>query len=463
MKVAQASACARFPLYAALILLAVPCATFAQSQSSSQQPAWFTTGTNMGTTKYRVAVPDFAGANPSSQPLGKQFSDIVRADLDFSGIIDLVSPSMYPLQVPSQPSEFQAQAWADAPASAQFLGFGNVNASGNTLAIQAWLNDVKNTSAPPMIAKIYRGEVTDAQVRLFAHQFADEIIMKLSGGIPGISTTQIAFVSTRAGGNKEIWTMDYDGSNQHELTSLHSIALTPRWSPDSSRIAFTCYVPGRTGLTSAQICIYSIPSAKLISWPRYTGTNSSPAWSPDGANIMFMSSMQGNPDIYISDANGGRPKRITFSVGVNTSPVWNPKTGQQAAFVSDRAGGGHPQLYTMNIDGSDQQKIDLQDAGYVIDPSWSPNGELIAFSWQRPDGNYDIYAMSIVDHKLVQLTRDNSRNERPCWAPDGRHIVFESTRSGSRQIWSMLADGTQARQLTTQGTNESPNWSNPRQ
>jgi TolB protein len=105
----------------------------------------------------------------------------------------------------------------------------------------------------------------------------------------------------------------------------------------------------------------------------------------------------------------------------------------------------------------------LQDAGYVIDPTWSPNGELLAFSWQRPDGNYDIYAMSIVDHKLVQLTRDNSRNERPCWAPDGRHIVFESTRTGTRQIWSMLADGTQVRQLTTQGTNESPNWSNPRQ
>jgi TolB protein len=462
MKVAQASACVRFSLYAGAIFLLIPCAASAQSQSSDQNSAWFKTGTNMGTAKSRVAAADFAGANPSSQPLGKQFSDIVRADLDFSGIIDLVSPSMYPLQVPSQPSELQAQAWADAPASAQALAFGNINASGNGLAIQAWLYDVKNSSAPPMIAKIYRGDVTDAQVRLFAHQFADEIIMKLSGGLPGISTTQIAFVSTRSG-NKEIWAMDYDGSNQHELTSLKSISLTPRWSPDSQRIAFTCYVPGRTGLTSAQICMYSVLSGKLISWPRYTGTNSSPAWSPDGANVMFMSSMQGNPDIYVSDANGGRPKRITFAMGVNTSPVWNPKTGQQAAFTSDRTSGGHPLLYTMNIDGTDQQKIDLPDAGYLSDPAWSPNGELLAFSWQRPNGNYDIYAMSIVDHKLVQLTRDESRNERPSWAPDGRHIVFASTRTGTWQIWSMLADGTQARQLTTSGTNESPNWSNPRQ
>ncbi len=105
------------------------------------------------------------------------------------------------------------------------------------------------------------------------------------------------------------------------------------------------------------------------------------------------------------------------------------------------------------------QKIDLPDMGYVIDPAWSPNGQLVAFSWRRPSGNYDIYAMDIVSHQLVELTRDEGRNERPSWAPDGRHLVFESTRTGTRQIWSMLADGSQPRQLTYQGQNESPNWS----
>jgi TolB protein len=367
---------------------------------------------------------------------------------------------MYPVQVPSQPSELNAQAWTDAPASAQKLAFGNLDASGNNLAVQAWLYDVQNPGAPPMIAKIYRGQVTDAQVRLFAHQFANEIIMKLSGGVPGISATQIAFVSTRSG-NKEIWVMDYDGSNQRQLTTMHSISLTPRWSPDGSRIAFTCYAPGRNSVISAQICMYSMVSGKLISWPRWTGTNSSPAWSPDGSKIMFMSSMQGNPDLYISDASGARPKRITYSVGVNTSPAWNPKTGAQVAFVSDRASSGSPQLYMMNADGTNIEKIDLPGAGYVIDPSWSPNGQLLAFSWQETNGNYDIYVMDIVTHDLLQLTRDEGRNERPSWAPDGRHLVFESTRTGQGQIWSMLADGSEARQLTAQGTNESPTWSAP--
>jgi TolB protein len=438
------------------ILLLLPTSAFAQ------KPDWFTTGTGMGVQKARIAVADFAPASPAAQPLGKEFSDVVRNDLDFSGIIEMVSLSMYPTQIPSQPSELNAQAWSDPPASTQAVAFGSLSANGNALAIQAWLYDVHNTAAPAMIAKIYRGDVTDAQVRLFAHQFADEIVMKMSGGVPGIATTQIAFASSRTG-NKEIWVMDYDGSNQHQLTSLRSIALTPRWAPDNSRIAFTCWAPGVRNVVSAQICMYSMITGKLISFPRWSGTNSSPSWSPDGSKIMFMSSMQGNPELYIADSNGAHPKRLTFSVGVNTSPAWNPKTGLQVAFVSDRSGNGHPQLYTMNADGTGAERIELQDAGYVIDPAWSPNGQLLAFSWQRPDGNYDIYAMDIVNHQLVQLTRDTGRNERPCWAPDGRHIVFESTRSGSRQIWSMLADGTQARQLTTQGSNESPSWSAPRQ
>jgi TolB protein len=139
---------------------------------------------------------------------------------------------------------------------------------------------------------------------------------------------------------------------------------------------------------------------------------------------MFMSSMFGNPELYITDASGQRPKRLTYSNGANTSPSWNPKTGQQVAFVSDR--GGYPQLYLMNSDGTSTTKFDLPDMGYVIDPAWSPNGQLLAFSWRRPDG---------------------------------RHIVFESTRGGTRQIWTMLADGSQPHQLTATGNNESPNWS----
>ena len=416
---------------------------------------WFRTGTGLGVEKARVAVADFVPRSPSAQPLANLFSEVLRADLDSSGILELVSKSFYPLEVPSVPSELKYPAWSDPPASAHMLAFGNLSASGNDLAIEAWFYDVRNPSAPPILGKRYRGEVSEAQIRRFAHQFADEIISRLSGGVPGIATTQIAFVSSRSG-NKEIWVMDYDGENQRQVTSLHSIALTPRWSPDATRIAFTCYAPF-AGVVSAQICVHSMETGKLMAFPRWRGTNSSPAWSPDGTEIMFMSSMYSDPELFIADANGGRPKRITYSAGVDTSPAWNPKTGQRVVFVSDR--GGAPHLYLMNTDGSNVEKISLPDMGYVIDPAWAPNGQLLAFSWRRPSGNYDLYVMDIATRQIVELTRDAGRNERPSWAPDGRHIVFESTRSGTRQIWAMLADGTHLRQLTSQGQNESPNWS----
>jgi TolB protein len=434
-----------------LLLLAV----FFFSAEAAFAQDWFRTGTGLGVEKPRVAVADFAPRSDSAKSHSALFTQVVRDDLSFSGILDLVSPSFYPAQAPSNPSELLNLSWTDPPVNANFVAFGNLTESPSEAAIFAWMYDVKSPSSQSVVGKVYRGAPTDAQVRKFAHQFADEIISKLSGGLPGIASTQIAFVSSRTG-TKEIWVMDYDGANQRPLTSLHSISLTPRWSPDASRIAFTCFAPAN-GLVSAQICMYSMDSGKTVSFARFRGTNNSPAWSPDGSQIIFSSSMQGNPELYLTDANGGRPKRLTFSNGASTSPAWNPKTGQTVAFVSDR--GGIPQLFLMNADGTNITKLDLPDMGYVIDPAWSPNGQLLAFSWRRPSGNYDLYIMDAATQKIVELTRDAGRNERPSWAPDGRHIVFESTRGGTRQIWVMLADGSQARQLTLTGHNESPNWS----
>jgi TolB protein len=437
---------AAFVIFAAL-LISVASPAMAQD--------WFKTGTGLGVTKARVAVPDAAARSAFGQPLPKTFHDVLWADLEYSGILDLVSPSFYPVQVPSQPSELKAQDWSAAPANSYMVAYGNMTTDGSTIAFSGFLSDVRNPAAPLALQKIYRGAATDADARRIAHQFADDIIGILSGGQLGIAQTKIAYVSAQSG-NKEIYVMDYDGANARQVTHLKTISLTPRWSPDASRIAFTCYVPLR-GVTSAQICMYSAVSDRLISFPRFRGTNSSPAWSPDGSQIAFMSSQNGDPEIFISDTDGGRLHRITFAAGVSTSPAWNPKTGKQMVFVSDRA--GTPVLYLSNSDGSNVEKLDLPDMGYVIDPSWSPNGQMLAFSWRRPSGNYDIYAMDIASRQLVELTRDAARNERPSWAPDGRHIVFESTRTGTRQIWSMLADGSEPRQLTFSGQNESPNWS----
>jgi TolB protein len=421
--------------------------------------AWFTTGTGLGVSKAKVAVPDFASRSAAAQPLESTFHNVLWSDLEYSGILDLVSPSFYPKETPSQPSELHAQDWSSAPASAYMVAYGNLNTDASGLAVSGYLSDVSSASAPLALQKIYRGAVTDADARRLAHEFADDIIQLLGSGVPGIADTHIAYVHQQSRGTKEIWEMDYDGANAHQLTHLGSVSLTPRWSPDASRIAFTCYVPNRDGIPSAQICIYSMDLRRLIHFPRFRGTNSSPAWSPDGQQIAFMSSQNGDPEIYLINADGTHLHRITFAIGVNTSPAWNPKTGHQIVFVSDRSADGAPTLWEMNSDGTNVTPINLPDMGYVIDPAWSPNGQLIAFSWRRPAGNYDIYVMDVTSHQLLELTKDEGRNERPSWAPDGRHLVFESTRTGTDEIWTMLADGSQPRQVTFSGENESPNWS----
>src|SRR6202795_5066544 len=265
--------------YVSLILLAMACAPHAASAQD-----WIKIGTGLGLEKPRVAVADFAPRVDPAKNHSALFTQVVRDDLQFSGILDLVSPSFYPPQPPSQPSELRNLTWTDAPANANLVAFGNVTES-TDVAIQAWLFDVRNPSAQPVVAKVYRGAPTDAQVRRFAHQFADEIINKLGAGLPSIAGTQIAFVSSRTG-TKEIWLMDYDGANQHPLTSLRSIALTPRWSPDASRIAFTCFKP-MIRVTSAQICMYSMDTGKLVSFPQFKCSNSSPSWNPDGTQIIF--------------------------------------------------------------------------------------------------------------------------------------------------------------------------------
>lgn len=417
---------------------------------------WFHTAIGMDNKKPVVAVADFGTRADLAKTHAVQFTQIVRDDLSVCGIIELASPSFYPPSAPNTPPELKGLVWSNPPVNANMVAFGNLNETSTEVAIEAWLYDVKTATPQSVVGKIYRGAPTDAQVRKFAHQFADEIISKLSGGLPGIASTQIAFISSRTG-SKEVWLMDYDGANQHPITSLKTISLMPRWSPDASRIAFTCYQP-LNGVVNAQICMYSMDAGKVISFPRFRGTNSAPAWSPDGTQLMFSSSMQGNPELYVTDVNGSKPKRLTFFTGGSTSPAWNPKTGQSVVFVSDR--GGIPKLYMMNADGTNVTMLDLPDKGYLIDPAWSPNGQVLSFSWRRPDGNYDIYVMDPTSQQIINLTPNSgSRNERPSWAPDGRHIVFESTRGGDRQIWTMLADGSQARQLTTTGHNESPNWS----
>ncbi|ABF39597.1 TolB-like protein [Candidatus Koribacter versatilis Ellin345] len=432
--------------------LFLPALLLIASLPLTAQTDWIKTGTNLGVEKVRLAVPDFK-AGQGSESLSAAFDQTLWNDLYQAGLFDLVSKSFNPTQAPGQPSEVELNTWGAPPPNASMLAFGNINVANNEVTVQGWLYDVKNPQTPQVLGKQYKNGATVENTRLIAHKFADEIIFRLGGGIQGIAESKIYFISTRTG-HKEIWAMDYDGSNQKPITHLGSIVLSPRASPDGARVAYSWMTNGW------EIGIYSTELGRSVNFARLGGTNSAPAFSGDGNRLAFSSSRSGDPEIYTSDISGANLKRLTNVKGPDTSPTWNPKTNAQIAFVSGRT--GLPQIYTMDVDGSNV--IKMTDQGYAISPSWSPNGQFLVFAWTRhygpgAPGAQDIYIMDVASHQWVQLTHDGGRNDFPSWAPDGRHVVFQSSRSGREEIWSMLADGSQQTQLTNSGANSMPNWS----
>jgi len=447
LKIKSRASAAVFFLLLTAVLTAAPCLG---------QQDWIKTGTGLGMEKVRLAVPDFKPSTPDAKntDLLKVFNDTLWNDLDNAGIFDMASKSFYPLATPGNPSEVKFDAWNAPPPNAAMLAFGNLGVTGNNVTVQGWLYDVKNITSPQVLGKQYQDAATSDAARTIAHKFADEIIFRLGGGIPGIAESQIYFVSSRSG-HKEVWAMDYDGANQRQITHLNSISLSPRISPDGSRLAFSSMTK-----SGWEILMYSMDLSRLVQFPKFGGTNLSPAWSADGTKLAFSSSRSGDPEIYVVDQSGTNLKRITSAKGPDVSPVWNRKTDAQIAWVSGRT--GLPQIYTMEADGTNVQRI--TDQGYAVSPTWSPNGQFLALAWTRhygpgEPGAEDLYLMDVASKQWVQLTHDGGRNDFPSWSPDGRHIVFQSSRSGSEQIWSMLADGSNVKQLTFSGKNTQPNWS----
>ncbi len=418
----------------------------------------FHTETSSGADRIRIAVADFKPASADSQtsPLKQVFDSTLSSDLTAAGIFDIVSKSLQPQATPGGPQEISLPQWSASPSSAAMVAFGSLAAQSGRVSVQGFLFDAKNGQYPQVLAKQYSEEASEDSARQIAHRFADEIIFRLGGGIPGIAETKIFYIKI-AGGSKEIWAMDYDGANQHAITHLGTVSISPRVAPDNSRVAFSSL--GRDGF---QIRMYSLLLGRMVTLPIAGGTNLSPAWSPSGREFAYSSSRSGDPEIWIADSNGGSSRRITNFHGPDVSPTYNPKSGAQIAWISGRT--GLPQLYLMETDGSGVQR--MTDGGYATSPSWSPNGQFIAYAWNRKygpgaPGGQDIYVMEVATKRWIQLTHDMGRCDFPSWSPDGRHIVFSnsaSSRATDNRIMTMLADGTQRRALTENGA-DMPNWS----
>src|SRR5258708_6079683 len=308
-------------LCCAALLLLLACTVTLYAQEG------FHTETSTGVSNVRIAVADFkpASSDPQTDGFKRTFDTTLFADLANAGIFDIVSKSLLPQSTPGAPAEINVQQWSVAPASAAMVAFGNFGVQGGKITCNGFLFDAKNVQYPQVLAKQYNEDASDDSARQIAHRFADEIIFRLSGGSQGIAESKIYYVKIN-GADKEIWEMDYDGANQRPLTHLGTVSLSPRISPDSSRLAFASL--GHDGF---QIRMFSLVLNRMVNFSSVGGTNITPAWAPNGKDIAYSSSRSGDPEIWVSDPHGAPPLRTTHLPAPAVSPCLKPRPGSAAA------------------------------------------------------------------------------------------------------------------------------------
>jgi TolB protein len=394
--------------------------------------------------KLNIAIPEFtvvAGADSAGH--AKSLAGVVGADLTFSGLFSVVAATG---AIPANNADALRRSWTDfAAAGAHAAVHGLLALRGPRLEVEMRLYDLTTPEYRVIATKKF--EMGTDQPRRLAHKIADEVVLQFTGE-PGIADTKMAYVVGPRGA-KEIVTADYDGFGARPVTSNGSINLTPVWSPDARSIAYTSYKNGYPDLFRA-FPFERRPEQTLAA---FLGINSSPSWSPDGRQLAMTLSKDGNPEIYVVTLATGVFRRLTRHAGIDTEPSWSPN-GRQLAFVSDRT--GNPAIFIMDAEGAGVRQLTF--GGYHTQPRWSPKGDTIVFTARA--GTHDLWLVNVAGSSPRRLTAGPGDNQGATWAPNGRHLAFQTNRLGGWQIFAMLADGSEQMPIT-RGSREStsPSWS----
>ena len=389
-----------------------------------------------------IAIDQFKDISGSQPDLARKIMEILTNDLTISGFFEIIPQGEFPQESDATDDPPDYRSWSTSRVEA--LVTGGYASKGGQLAIEFRLFDLVEKTF--LSGKRYEGTVKS--LRDIIHHIANEITYWITGE-KGVFDTKIAFVSTMSG-NKEIYTIDFDGHNLRQITGNGSINLSPAWSPNGRLIAFTSYIR-----RNPDLYLFDLTRSVQTRLSTNPGLNAAPAWSPDGSRMALMMQREGNTEIFIMNRDGTHPKRLTKSWSSEASPTWSPN-GRKIAFVSDRA--GSPQIYTMDINGRDVKRLTFLGA-YNASPYWSPKGDKIAYCG-RLDGRFDIFTINPDGTGIRRLTESSGNNEAPTWSPDGRFIAFSSTRGGQSRLYIMNANGANQRGLTsTKGKESSPTWS----
>jgi TolB protein len=387
--------------------------------------------TSPASKRLPIAITEFAGSS------GKEISDTIRDDLDFTGIFLALDKGAF---IESSAQPFNPKNWSVIGAEAVVKG--KVTGDRN-ITVEVALYDVGE--GKQVFRKEYKSEAS--LLRPLAHTIANDIYRQITNE-NGIFRSRIAYI-VREAGHDELVLADYDGKRQNRPGVQGSILLGPRWSKDGSKLLYSSERGRQWG-------IYLLDLKKSLEKNVYSGkgTNLAGGFFSDPDEFVFSSSAAGTPDIYRYRISESRLTRLTSSRSVDVSPAVSPD-GTRIIFVSDRQGG--PQIFIMDAEGNDIRRLSF-NGSYNTSPSWSPRGDKIVYAGRLGSRN-QIFILNSDSTGLLQLT-DRGNNEDPSFSPDGRFIVFTSDRDGERAVYIMRSNGEAQKKITPKGVRAfGPRWS----
>ena len=387
----------------------------------------------VGAAQVPIAIARFRDEDRTPQVL----SAIVRADLERSGLFRGVdAPGVQDeLRTPAM-TEWRTRA-ADA-----LVGGSVTKLADGRFDVRFKLWDVVKGSELGGQSTV----VDPADLRLAAHRIADYVHEKLTGQ-KGVFSTRIAYV-TKVGSRFTLRIADADGEGgQVALVSPEPI-ISPAWSPDGRELAYVSFESQK-----AVVYVQDASSGKRRAVANFRGSNSAPAWSPDGQTLAVTLSRDGGSQLYLMGRNGDNVRRLTQSIGIDTEPVFAPD-GRSVYFVSDRGGG--PQIYRTSLNGAAVERITFTGS-YNISPAISPDGRLLAYI-SRQGGGFKLYVQDL-SGGAPQALSDTSDDESPSFAPNGRLIIYASRSQGRDVLMTTTIDGKiRARLVSSNADVREPVW-----
>ncbi|MFM5918093.1 MAG: Tol-Pal system beta propeller repeat protein TolB [Novosphingobium sp.] len=401
----------------------------------------------------KIAIPAFAtNADVPTQTsagttssLGTSLASVIYGDLKNNGLFKPEGPGSLPRPDLPQVQSPDFAGWKVRGTDMLLQGYVRAEPNGN-VTVGCYLYDV---SLGQQTAKA-GWTVPPGEWRRAAHKCADMVYSKLSGENPFFDSRIAYIAETGPKGHrmKRLAVMDSDGANHTYLTTGQATALTPRYSPDYSKILYLSYFNG-----SPRIYVYDLAAKSQKLLLQSTNPLFAPRWSPDGRWILYSMAIAGNTDIYKMPSSGGASVKLTNSPGIDIGGSFSPD-GSRIVFESDRS--GSQQVYVMDANGDNQKRISFF-GGRAATPEWSPRGDQIAFT--HIAGNFRIAVMDPAGGNMHYLT-DSWQDEAPTWAPNGRVIQFFRTarNSGQTGIWQVDLTGKNERKLNTPGDGADPAW-----